>query len=45
MSAVITQLIRDKQGINKTNCIGFAFCPAILLTKQLLIDWITFAPL
>ena len=46
MSSVITQPIRNKQGIDKTKCfIAFAFCHAILLTKQLLIDWIMFAPL
>ena len=43
---IITQPIRNQKGIDKTKCcIAFAFCPAILLTKQLLIDWITFAPL
>ena len=46
MWSVITQPIRNKQGIDKTECcIGFALCHAILLTTQLLIDWFTFAPL
>ena len=40
MSSVITQPIRNKQGIDETKC-----CIAILLTKQLLIDWVMFAPL
>ena len=45
---IITQPVRNQKGIDKTKCcisFKFAFCPTILLTKQLLIDWITFAPL
>jgi len=44
---IITQPIRNQKGIDKTKCcIAFALiCPAILWTKQLLIDWIMFAPL
>ena len=48
MWSVISQPIRNKQGtIDKTKCcIALTFCPAIYqLTKQILIDWITFAPL